>query len=307
MKKSLRALLLVGGMLLYGSQAVAQQPDPKELQTRIEKAMSNYIALFDQRDAGKLAELFTPEAEYIDIDGVVFHGQKVIEGEFKALFETTPPVMLQLNLISIRPIAENVLVHEGVARHIDEKGEFVSGVHYSATHVRVGDKWLMASVREIELEGTTPHQHLETLSWLLGAWREEAGGTATSTTWKWSEDGQFLLADFVLKDVTGVAMKGSHRVGWDAGAKQFRSWVFDSTGGSATGLWSVSDEGVWSVNLSGVDAMGVGHSSLLTYRGDGADGLIISQDLRTRGGQTLPGMTHHVVRQPPEPGRAASR
>ena len=47
------------------------------------------------------------------------------------------------------------------------------------------------------------------------------------------------------------AMTGSQRIGWDPLAKKIHSWVFDSEGGLAEGVWT-RDGNRWIVKLSGV-------------------------------------------------------
>jgi hypothetical protein len=125
------------------------------------------------------------------------------------------------------------------------------------------------------------------------------------TSWKWSDDGVALTAAFTTRDPEGVVRSGTHRIGWDAERKQFRSWIFDSTGGFADGWWSPGADGTWSVRLTGVDAAGERIAATLTYSADGPDNLTIGQHDRTRGGEGLPAIETRVVRAPPAPGGAA--
>jgi len=58
------------------------------------------------------------------------------------------------------------------------------------------------------------------------------------TTYKWADDKRFILSDFTVQVGGNPAMTGSQRIGWDPLRKQIRSWVFDSQGGFAEGLWA---------------------------------------------------------------------
>jgi len=311
----LKWIALFGGLVLgahwAATDAVAADPDKAAIEASVAQAVDRYEKAFKARDAKAIAALFTPEAEYVDSLGTVFHGRDAIEGEYVANFQVDPPGTIDIEVVSIRPISAGVVIEDGISTFRAEKNEAVtkgaagSQVRYSAMHVRQADgTWLMASVRELDAPVVTPHGRLQALAWLEGNWREELEGTVVETTWKWSEDGNFLLSEFSVKRSGQIQMKGTHRLGWDAERKQFRSWIFDSTGGAADGWWSAVDEGAWSVQLSGVDTSGARISSLATYLRDGADAIVISQEQRSRGGLSLPGNTHRVVRQPPAPGSA---
>ncbi len=304
----LRWIALVGGLALGACWASAAEPDQEAIQKAVSQAVDRYQKAFQARDAKAIAALFTPAAEYVDSQGTVFHGRDAIEGEYKANFEVDPPGSVAIEVVSLRPVSDGVVIEEGVSTFRPEKkGDASSQLRYAAMHVRQQDgSWLMASIRELEGPVVSPHGRLQALGWLEGHWREELEGTVVETTWKWSEDGNFLLSDFSARRGGQVLMKGTHRVGWDAERKQFRSWVFDSTGGSAGGWWSTIEEGAWSVALNGVDADGARISAVASYLRDGQDAIVITQAQRTRGGIALPGSSHRVVRQPPAPAAASA-
>ncbi|MBX3436036.1 MAG: nuclear transport factor 2 family protein [Planctomycetaceae bacterium] len=302
----------VAVLCLIGCCSVGRADDKSAaaLQEAIEQSANRFVEAYSKRDAKVVASLFTSEAEYVDGTGTVFHGRAAIEAEFAAAFDLDALGILTIEILSIRPVAPGVVVEEGVStlRAADASSGVLSRTRYAATHVQQPDgSWLLASVRELETLPLTPHEHLASLSWLEGWWKEEVGGTSATTEWTWSEDENFLISHFTVHDKTGVPLKGSHRIGWDAERQQFRSWVFDSTGGSAEGWWVADEHGAWTVQMSGVDAEGVRLSSVLTFFRDGADGLVITQDQRVRGDVSLPAVTHRVVRQPPAPGERVAR
>ncbi len=134
---------------------------------------------------------------------------------------------------------------------------------------------------------------------VVGMGGEELAGSVVQTSWRWSDDGVALLAESTTKDASGDSRRGTHRIGWDAERKQFRSWIFDSTGGFVEGYWTSADDGTWSVQLHGVDSDGLRIGGLLTYVVEGADRLTITQSGRTRDGVALPPVSNRVVRRPP--------
>ncbi|MBS0208215.1 MAG: SgcJ/EcaC family oxidoreductase [Planctomycetes bacterium] len=300
-----RFLLAIGGCVLAVAAAQwaarAAEPAADDLQAQIEKTVARYTKAYEARDAKALALLFTPQAEYVDADGTVFHGRDAIEAEYVAAFALDRQGAVKIELTSIRPVADGVVVEEGVSTFTAPDGAS-SQTRYTATHVRQSDgAWLLASVRDLEPDRVSPHDRLQALGWLVGAWREEVRGSVIDTRWSWSEDGNYLLSSFSLKRAERRGLQGSHRIGWDAERKQFRSWVFDASGCAAEGWWRESADGAWSVDLSGVDLAGTRVLSTLTYSPDGKDALVVRTEGALRGGESVPDEMHRVVRQPPQP------
>ncbi|MBA4018910.1 MAG: DUF4440 domain-containing protein [Pirellula sp.] len=299
-----RRLAAFAAVSLFATAGVAADPpDAKQLQAAISASAELFAKAFTDRDAAALALLFTPEAECIDSDGTVFHGRKAIEAEYAARFAVAPKGAMTIAVTSIRPIAAGVVVEEGVSTFRPAAAEGVaSRTRYTALHIHQSDdSWLVASVRELSEPEVSSHDRLQELAWLVGKWREDSGGRSLDTEWTWSEDGNALVSRFTLRGVDPKSRSGTHRVGWDAERKQFRSWVFDADGGAGEGWWARGADGSWSVPMHGVNAAGTRVSSVLTYVRDGVDTLTIAQQQRIVGDESLPAISSRVVRQPPQP------
>lgn len=302
------ATILAAAAGLTTARAVAADPAVEAVAKVVADSAAQYTELFAKQDAAGIAALFTPEAEYVDATGTVFHGRPAIQAEMAESFRVGPKGKLSIEVVSIRPIAEGLIVEEGGSTFTPDEGGAISQTRYVALHNRQTDGgWLLAGVRELAPAELTPHERLKDLAWLVGDWREEVAGGVTTTSWKWTDDGVALIAHFTTRDPAGSTRSGTHRVGWDAERKLFRSWVFDSTGGFADGWWSPENDGTWSVRLVGADVDGVRIATTLTYAADGAENMTISQRDRTRGGEALPPITTRVVRKPPEPGVAEKK
>lgn len=288
--------IALGVLLISGAQGQEKMLDEQAI---VEKSVEAFARAFNQQDVKALAELFTEEAEYVDSSGLVFHGRSVIAAEFAAAFSMREQGTTSVELVSIRPIAKDAIVEEGVST-FQPKGEGpASQTRYVAIHVKQNDGWQIASVRELKAGEMTHHARLYALSWLLGAWHEDVDGSVVRTEWKWSDNGNYLLSNFAVRQGTGEAWEGLHRIGWDAERQQFRSWVFEANGGVMEGWWRENVDGSWSVALSGVDAGGVRRSVLFTYEADGPEAIRVSQSQRVVGGVSLPGSVHRIVKQPP--------
>lgn len=292
----------VGLFLLSAATLPAEELDPETLQQVVESAGAKFAKAFDGQDAKALAALFTPSAEYVDSTGVIFHGRDTIEAEYSSAFEVRPPGTLTLELLSIRPIADGIVVEDGVSTFTPKDEGPSSRMRYTATHVKQADgSWLLASVRELEAPVLTPHDRLLALAWLLGKWRDETDGQVARTEWKWSESGNYLEANFRVSEQDEPVLEGTHRIGWDGQHERFRSWVFLSNGNFATGLWNEDTDGNWNVALAGTSTDGTATSSLMTYVRDGDDAVGVYQTQRIAGGESLPSRSIRVVRQPPAP------
>jgi uncharacterized protein (TIGR02246 family) len=283
------------------ASVAAAEPQIAELQKAVSTSAERFEKAFAARDAKAIAAQFTAEAEYVDATGTVFHGREAIEAEFTANFAVAPAGTLQTEVMSIRPIAPGIAVEEGVSIFKPKETGPSARTRYTAIHARQQDgSWLLASVRELQSGEAAPHDHLLELSWLLGDWREEIGSSVVATKWEWSADGNYLLAHFTVREDEQREFSGTHRVGWDAERKQFRSWLFDSAGGYAEGWWTVAGDGSsWAVQLSGPNAAGHRRSGLMTYTPDGKDAIVISQTERVVAGASLSAVSHRIVRQPP--------
>lgn len=273
--------------------------NPDVVRLDLEAASKQFSQAFEAADAEKIAALFTPEAEYINLAGDLFHGRSLIAAEFAAMFKAGLKGKLSIAVSSVRPIAKTVLVEEGTTRFLPESGPAGRSIRYVATHVRQPDgTWLLAGVRELSAVEPTSHERLQPLSWLIGKWRDESETHVLTSEWNWTDDQSFLEGRFALTRRESGRFAGTHRIGWDPLRKQFRSWVFEADGGSAGGWWTEAN-GVWSVHLTGSYASGDSVSLTLSYERDGDHAFLFSQTNRVVGGQSLPDFAARIVRQPP--------
>jgi hypothetical protein len=167
-------------------------------------------------------------------------------------------------------------------------------------------RWLLASVRsEGEGDLRTPHAHLKRLEWLIGEWVDEDDESTMHTKTRWSDDGNFLLSDFTIHVAGRKVISGIQRIGWDGSLGKFKSWVFDSEGGHAEGIWTeFDDRGV--VKIAGVRPDGDAYSATQTYERIGVDRFLFSVTDRIVGDDTAPDFAATVVRKPPIPAKATA-
>jgi hypothetical protein len=96
-------------------------------------------------------------------------------------------------------------------------------------------------------------------------------------------------------------MTGTQRIGWDPLRRQFRSWMFDSEGGFAEGLWS-RDGDRWIVKAQGVtrDGQAASGTQIITFLNK--DSSTWTSVDRTLDGEAIPAIDEfRLVRRPPRP------
>lgn len=297
------ACLLV--LLCYSGLPSADTPVDKN-QEPVQKAFAALSAAYNARDSKAVGELFTPTGEFIDGDENVFQGREAIAREFAALFENNPKSALVLGADDIREISPGLLTVDATARVSGEDKSDALEIGFVALLVKQADgRWLLASIRSLgDEDDETPHARLKRLEWLIGEWVDESNESTMHFTSRWSEDGNFILTDFSLHVAGRSVMNGTQRIGYDASLGKFKSWVFDSEGGFAEGIWTELDDR-WVVKATGVRPDGDAGSATHIYERKGADAFLFSVVDRIVGDDSQSDFTSHVVRKPPEPAKAA--
>ena len=273
----------------------------------VSKALAALARALNARDPEAIAEQFTPKGEFIDADDNVFDSHEAIAGEFKALFEVNPKKnSVELTFDEIREISPGILSVDCTATYSNgdgkEEDQEADDIDFSALLVKQANaSWLFASIRsEGEGDVRTPHARLKRLEWLIGEWVDENDESTLKKTTRWSEDGNFIISDFTIHVAGFKVMSGSQRIGWDGSLEKFKSWVFDSEGGHAEGIWTLIEDS-WVVKMTGVRPDGDACSATHIYEPIGADAYLFSVTDRIIGDEAAPSFTERVVRKPPEP------
>jgi uncharacterized protein (TIGR02246 family) len=283
------------------AKAVAEdKADPQ--QEEILKRAKLFLDAFNKRDAKAVASLFTADAEMVERDGGILTGRKEIEESFQDVFKEHPKGKISLAVDSLRRVAPTVYIEEGRLTTYPDGKTAAYRSTYQVVHVRTKTGWLMAQARTLRSAAVSPHVRLKELEWMIGRWVDEEENSVTETTCEWSADGNFLLRKFTIKMEGERVMNGVQRVGWDPLTKQFKSWVFDSEGGYAEGLWSrIGDKYV--IKARGVRQDGTVVTATNQFTSLGKDRMQWISVHRIAGNEHLPDVAVTIVRQPPKASR----
>lgn len=279
---------------------------PPDAQAIVDMAQ-DFAKAYNAHDAKAIAAQFLPDGEEVDDQGDVIHGRDEIEAQYAALFKDNPDASVQIQVTSIRFLGDDLLVEDGVTRMKASPDAAAKNSRYTAVHRKQGDKWLVASARDLDLaldEDATAHEELKAVEWLVGEWVDEREDSKVSLNCRWSDDGQYLLNDFTIEAPGFISIKGTQRIGWDAGENKIRSWTHDTEGGFATGEWATDGER-WVVKGTGTRRDGIQVTATMHYIPVDKETYDVEFRDRVAGASLLPDAKITVVRKPPEPEVAA--
>lgn len=243
-----RVVLWVGAILLV-TAPLARADDARE--KAVKEADKAFLKAYNAGDAKAVAALFTEDAEEFDEHGGAAKGRKEIEELYTEIFEDSPGSKLEITLETLRFPTDDVALATGRSKLTSSGGGTPEVANYTVLYVKKDGRWLQSFVRETLDKRVSPHERLKELAWMNGEWVDEGSDGVVFTTGHWSDDKNFLLREFTLHIGGKPALTASQRIGWDPGARQFKSWVFDSEGGHSEGYWS-HDGDRWVVKTTGV-------------------------------------------------------
>jgi uncharacterized protein (TIGR02246 family) len=265
-----------------GPLTPAEDPRRKADEEAIRKQSAAFVHAFEQGDAKTLAELWTADGEYIDDDGTTLHGRSAIAEAYIKLFAKHPKRKVKVNVESIRFVARDSAIEEGVASVLKGDDEKPTFSRYSILYAREEGCWLMAVVREGPDEGAA----LKELDWLIGNWVAKTDEGEVRTTYEWDEGSHFIRARFTIKD-KGRAVSGTQWIAKDPRTGKLRSWLFGKDGGFGEATWTW-DAKRWIIEATGVmeDGSEMTATNILTPHG--RDAFTWQSTNRTVDGEAAP-------------------
>ena len=294
------AVVAVGVTAAFaGSRAAAEQAPAVETAVRSEAEAT--VKAFNAADATTLANGFHEAGELVDEDGNVYRGRAEIAGLFKKFFARFPQAVMEMEVSGVRPIGEVLAVEEGVRRITADAGAAAAQMRYVAVRMKQGVLWPVVSYREFADDPLpTPPEMLAAVEWLVGDWVDESDEGRTTISYRWSEDGNFIIGEYNLT-ISGKSVgKSTQRIGWDPVESELRSWTFDSDGGFAEGEWAADGAG-WIIKSEATMPSGSTGSATVTITPKDKDHFVVESTDRIVGGTPEPDFKLVVARRPPAP------
>ncbi len=255
-----------------------------------------FVKAFNQGDAKAVAALWIPQGSAAEADGTIYKGRAAIEQQYAALFKQHSDARISVAIKSIEFPTPTTAIEDGISQVDAQHAGPAQVARYTAVHVKVDAKWLLASVRETNVELPSSFAKIESLGWLVGTWTAQHDGTKVRTTVRWIANNSFLERQYTVSTDGIVTSSGRQIIGWDPKIGKIRSWSFDATGGYGSGVWTATPEG-WQIEQSGVLADGTPTSSRDTWvRIPGEDNVLGWRSVARFAGETrLPDMPEVVL------------
>lgn len=294
----LRGLFLLLCGLGFVGIASGQETPLDVAEKEVRASADNFVKLFNTGKAEDLANSFFKKGELIDEEGTSYQGQESLKELFATFFEKFPGAQLATEIDSIRTLGDNIAIEEGTRLISTQDGTSTAQLRYVAVHMKGESGWQLASVREFNADpDLTPYDRLQSLAWLVGEWVNEGSDGVVKITYRWSEDKNYLLGDFLIKDEGKEQTQSTHRIGWDPVAQKVRSWLFDSDGGFSEGVWTPTETG-WLVKSTSVIADGRTGSATIHWLPQDADHFTLRGSDRVVGDSTEPDFEVIVGKRP---------
>ena len=254
-----------------------------------------FAAAFNKEDAKAVAAFWTEDGEYIDEGGQAYVGREAIEAFYNAVFAASD-AKLQLMTDSVRTLSDSACLEDGRAIVEPVAGGAAIVSSYTAVHVKVADKWLMASVRESGTVDSTASNDLADLDWLIGDWTAEENGVRSDSKCRWIVNNRFVERSYTTTQVDGTTTTGLQIIGWNPQSNHVQSWNFTADGGHAIGIWSATDGG-WLAKVTGTTGSNDSTSAVNVLRRLDDNAYVWQSIDRTVGDTRLPDTDEVVIRR----------
>lgn len=218
-------------------------------ESAIRAALASYVEAFNARDLSAVTATWSEAAVHVDGDtGERKEGREAIAAGIAMAFETSPEATLAGEIDSIRMLTPEAALVTGRST-IDHPDEEPSESLFEAALVLRDGAWQIDSISERAAPTPASTDSLSDLEWLVGSWVDDSEEVRIDSSFRWSDDGAFLLRTFQAQIGDQVTRRGTQIIGWDPRAGQIRSWTFDADGSFGEASWSRSDDD-WTIRSS---------------------------------------------------------
>jgi uncharacterized protein (TIGR02246 family) len=214
----------------------------------IRKSAADFTKAFNAGDAKAVAAQWIKDGEFQQADGETLKGRDAIQKDFTEFFKNNPKATIEIKSESLRVLGKNVAVEEGTSRVRLPESKETGESRFSILHVREGNVWRMASVREW-IPDAAETASLADLAWLIGDWTAKGKENVINISYKWDEDKTSIRGHFTITNAGKVESTGSHIIVRDP-VRGLRALTFDKNGTFAEAFWW-RDEGKWIIESIG--------------------------------------------------------
>jgi uncharacterized protein (TIGR02246 family) len=289
------------------SNPSAASPSTAAVENAVREIVAAYVAAYNQKDAAKLAELFTPDGTLIDPANIATRGQEAIAEEFADAFTERSSYSLHAKVERIRLITPDVAQAEGIARLVSPKDPTIAN-QFVLLLARQGHAWRIAEIREYAapVRSVSPYERLKELEWMVGEWVDESEDAQITTSVRWGPGKGYLVRDYSVQVQGEPETSGLMIIAWDPQTDQIKSWIFNADGSRGEGSWTRVTDNQWVVKARGTTDDGQATSATQVISLVNKDAIKTSSIDRIIGGEIARDIEDVImVRKPQAPGARA--
>lgn len=270
-------------IMLLGAAGLAAAADGVEADVR--KAAAAYAEAYNKRDYAALAAQWTGQAELVEGD-VRIVGRDAIVASIRGWLERHPQATLAVNVNSVDQVAGPLARVRGSLAFTKRPGEKPTASPFVSLRVFEDGAWKLA-------ESIVAPNHaaaLDELGWLVGTWQatDAKEGTTVETRYERAAGGEALVGRTITRPKQGAVIESLDVIHADRATGAVRSWLFDSTGARAEGVFS-ADGASFNRSLVGTPAAGNGSAAWTQVIVPGGEGRFTLQSIeRSLDGRPLP-------------------
>lgn len=214
-------------------------------------ATAAYVDAFNARRYEALADQWTERAELVEGGGRVA-GRPAIVDSLRRWHEANPEARIAIVLDGVKTLGSGVARVRGTIAFTEKPGAKPVSTRFETLRVLEEGRWRIAEsvVQPSQVEA------LDALDWMIGSWKAtdgERGGTVEAT-YQRVAGGHLILGGLRIRG-GGEEIDVVELIHPDKATGTVRSWVFDSTGARAEGVFE-TDGTVFNRRLVGTTADG---------------------------------------------------
>jgi uncharacterized protein (TIGR02246 family) len=285
------------------AESAAPASSTTAAENSVRETLAAYIATYNQKDAAKLVEFFTPDGTLIDSENVATRGQEAIAQEFSEALTDRSTYTLQAKIDRIRLITPDVAQAEGESRLVSPKEATIAN-QFVVLLARQGAAWKIVEIREhpAPAESVTPYERLKELEWMVGEWVDESEDVQVRSTVRWGQGKAYLVRDYSVQVKGEPTTSGLMIIAWDPQTQLIKSWIFNADGGRGEGSWTRATDNQWVVKAQGSTGDGRATSATQVISLVNKDAIKTSSIDRIVGGEIARDIEDVImVRKPPAP------
>lgn len=259
------ACLAAIGLVSRLGTAAAAEPE-----AAIRKAAAAYVEAYNSRDDKALADQWTQRAELVE-GGSSVRGREAIVASLRGWRERHPQAAVQISVTEVELLAGPLARVSGTIQFTRRPGEKPIESRFVSLRVLEDGVWRIAESVVVPSQAAA----LDEFEWLLGSWQstDAADGSTVEMIFEKPLGAACIIGRGKLRPKSGPVVDTLSVIHADRQTGLVRSWVFDSTGARAEGVFE-SDGVTLHQALTGTPAdVAAGRvarwNQLITPAGDG--------------------------------------